>query len=109
MEYAMSDSTDTDRLFSEKEISTILERAADLQQTEDPSRTQGLSLTELQQIAAGAGIDPKHVAAAVAELTISDDNVVNFWGGPATLTITRTIPGEIDAFVQIGDHLYGGT
>ena len=64
----MSDEHVPRRLFSEKEISRVLKRATELQDVEGPTETTGLSMEELQQIAAEVGIDPRHLAVAVAEL-----------------------------------------
>ena len=59
---------DSQPLFDEREISAILKCAAEIQSADGPARTFGLSLAELQQLAAEAGIGPQSVAAAAAEL-----------------------------------------
>src|SRR6266566_2316594 len=57
------------RRFSEKEVGLILQRAAELQQHDPRGPAEGgLSLADIEQIAAEAGIDPRHVQAAVATL-----------------------------------------
>ena len=63
----MPNESDDGPLFSQEAISTILKRAAEMQGAGDTDLPVGFSLVELQNIAAEAGIDPKHVAAAAAE------------------------------------------
>lgn len=87
--------------FNEKQISAILKRAVEMQETEGVAPGAGLSLAELQQLAAEAGIDPRYVATAAAELTGGGESgdQVNFWGGPLSLTLERVVEGEIDEVV----------
>ena len=61
----MTDANNLPRLYDEKEVGKLLERATELQR-EDPVRAAasgGLSLSELEEIAAEAGIDPDSSAA----------------------------------------------
>ena len=53
--------------FSEEEARRIFARAAERQQASEPA-SEGLSLDELQEVGRAAGLDPAHVAAAVAEV-----------------------------------------
>lgn len=87
----------THRLFGEKDVSRILRRAAELQEKSAPDVTAGLTIEELQQIAAEAGIAPEHVAAAVADLDADagDDDRFQFWGAPASVEFERVVPGEV--------------
>lgn len=88
---------DSQPLFDEREISAILKRAAEIQGADGPARAFGLSLVELQQLAAEAGIDPRSVAAAVAELDRGGEgDHVNIWGGPLSLTLDRVVEGEVN-------------
>ncbi len=88
--------SDSQHVFDEREISAILKRAAEIQGTEGASPVFGLSLAELQQLAAEAGIDPRSVATAAAELRRADANDrLNIWGGPLTMTLDRVLEGEI--------------
>jgi hypothetical protein len=61
----------TDRRFTDKEVALILRRASDLEKRSSssaPSKARGLTLQDLKEIAAEAGIDPELVGRAVAEL-----------------------------------------
>ncbi len=58
------------RIFSEKEASEILQRAAKLQETSaDGSYTPGVTIDELARIATEAGIDRKYLEAALTAPT----------------------------------------
>ncbi len=86
------------RLYSDQEISAILKRAGEMQAVQSPDETHGLSLEELQQIAAEVGLDPKIVAAAAAEMEHSRivEKASGFLGAPTSMYVERVIPGEID-------------
>ena len=85
------------KLFSETEIGRILKRATELQGAEGPAETTGLSLEEVRQLAMEMGIDPRHVEAAVFEVTQDGDAEKRFhWlGGPTSLERERVVGGEI--------------
>ena len=89
------------RLYDEKEVARILERATELQ-SDRPSPAggrSGMSLEELESIAREVGIDPVHLKRAARELdtrTPGDDAAKGLLGGPLSLVLERTIPGELD-------------
>jgi hypothetical protein len=58
---------DDSKIFSDREIAMILQKAAELQE-ERGGRVSGLSLEELRQVASEAGIEPHLVEDAVKEL-----------------------------------------
>ncbi len=93
----MPDEPQPRRLFGDKEISSILKRATEIQEAEGPSDAYGLSLEELQQIAAEVGIDPQHVAAAIAELegAAPAEKPFHLLGGPASIHLERVVEGEV--------------
>jgi hypothetical protein len=95
----MSNDASSRRRYSDKEISAILKRATDLQASAGKSEWpgHGISLTEIEQVAAGAGIDPRYVRAAAAELERGDETGAGFnlWGGPMALELSRTVEGEL--------------
>lgn len=86
------------RLYSDQEISAILKRAGEMQATQSPEESHGLSLDELQQIAKEVGLDPRIVAAAAAELEHSgvESKASGLLGAPTSMYIERVLPGEID-------------
>lgn len=99
------------RLYSDQEISAILKRAGELQATQSDAETHGLSLEELQHIAAEVGLDPKLVATAAAQLERKggDKSGAGLLGSPTSIHIERVIPGELstdqwaDVAGRIGD------
>ncbi|MFQ5571158.1 MAG: hypothetical protein ACE5G0_15875 [Rhodothermales bacterium] len=94
----MADNPTHRRLFSEKEISGILKRAAEFQEATGPTDATGLSLDELKQIAAEVGIDPQHVAAAVAEMEqggTAADKQFQWLGGPVSFSVERVVEGDV--------------
>ena len=95
------------RVYGEKEIGQILKRATDLQH-EEPSAPSaaGVTLAELEDIAAEAGIDPVFLRRAAMEV---DSGVADpsFWvhitGEELMLVRDVTLPGELpdDGFERI--------
>ncbi|MBT8400282.1 MAG: hypothetical protein KJO98_07385, partial [Rhodothermia bacterium] len=90
----MSEPRDDERLFGEEDVAKILKSASERQATRKAPNA-GLTLEELKQVAAEAGIDPRHVADAAKEITAPGISAVpnaqvtasasdqpNFWGGP---------------------------
>jgi hypothetical protein len=104
----MSDPNNLPRLYDEKEVAKLLDRATALQR-EDPARnvaTGGLSLAELEEIAAEAGIDPRHLRRAAAEM-VSGGAKPEGWehltAERVTLVQEAVVPGELgeDGFERI--------
>ncbi len=86
----------TTRLYSDKEISTLLKRAVELQPTQGPTTTTGLSLAELEQIAAEVGIDPGFLKAAALELEEGDpDETFHLLGASPSIDLERIVEGEM--------------
>ncbi len=91
-----------DRVYTEREVLSVLRRAADRQAREGTERTQaaGSSRAELERIAEEVGIDPRHVAAALAELAIEgvaeDHRGQSRWlGAPPEYSVERIVPGTL--------------
>jgi hypothetical protein len=86
------------RRYSEAELHTIFERAARRQENarraEDAARA-GLTLAELQQIGAAAGIDPVHIAAAAGDLAAEPEAVDTLLGLPMEVRASRVLPGTV--------------
>ena len=98
------------RRYTDREVRLILKSAVDLQQRhdhgDDPSR--GMSLVELEQVAAEAGLDPALVRRAARELdtpgTPSETNA--FLGSPTHLVLeqvvdTSILPGAFDQLLDV--------
>jgi len=92
----MQEESGDHKVYDEKAVSAILKRATELQASSRSDGGFGLSLAELQQIAAEAGIDPRFVAAAASETSHAPEPETNFWGGPLNHTIEWMVQGEID-------------
>jgi hypothetical protein len=94
----MKDQLPESRRYTEEEVGLILRRATEMQQAE-PERTDpaGLTLAELQDIAAEAGIDPEKLRQAASELqTFRPETVGNrLAGAPMATEIERVVEGEL--------------
>jgi len=90
----------TDRRFTDKEVALILRRASDLEKRA-PSTTvasgRGLTLSDLREIAAEAGIDPDLVSRAVTEMEGPRGlQTGSRLAGPGTVQReVRAVPGEL--------------
>ncbi len=93
----------TSRRYTDDEVHAIFERAAARQEeathAEEASRA-GLSLEELKEIGAEAGIDPAHIALAASELAVRGASVKKeadeaFLGIPTRIGTSRVIRGHV--------------
>jgi len=93
----MSDENQTIPVFDEKEINAILKRAVEMQEQEGTALDTGLTQKELEQVAADVGIDPRFIAAAVAERASGDiyRERLGFWGGPLSFTLEKQMDVEL--------------
>ncbi|MCL7970956.1 MAG: hypothetical protein M8866_02545 [marine benthic group bacterium] len=94
----MSDRTPAPRRYSEKEVGLILRRATEMQRAEpsapDPT---GLTLDELQEIAAEAGIDPALLRDAATEIQTRRPAslAARLAGAPIKIEVERRVDGEL--------------
>jgi hypothetical protein len=95
----MAEPRSSDRKFSEEEVALIIKRAAELQQTQQVENepSTALTLTEVEQIAREAGIDPKLIRQAAHGLDRpSETSRPSPWlGAPTHLVFERVVDGEI--------------
>ena len=83
------------RRYTDDEVALILRTAAELGTETEPSRSQGLSLAEIQQIAREVGIDPATVERAAAALpTCKPDRLAAILGGPLHYRLEATMAGR---------------
>jgi hypothetical protein len=84
------------RRYADAETALILRRAAELQGTA-PEASTSPSLADLEQVASEAGIEPRYVRQAAAELAspIAAARGNGILGAPGTLWLERVVPGEI--------------
>ncbi len=84
------------RLYTEKDFSAIMRRAAELQRTEGADDSPGLSLQELEQIADDVGIDAGFVRRAAFELDEGEPEKGDLLlGGPTRIDVERIIDGHM--------------
>jgi hypothetical protein len=100
---AMTEPTNLPRLYDEKEVTRLLKRATDLQREESryPAPAGGLSLAELESIAGEAGIDPRWLRRAAAEMDTGEGAATlgaRLAGEQTTLSREAVIPGELPEF-----------
>lgn len=94
----MSEQLPGPRRYSEEEVGLILRRATEMQRAEptaaDPA---GLSMAELEEIAAEAGIDAGMLRQAASELNLQQPATLGsrLAGAPTTVAIERVIEGEM--------------
>ena len=87
------------RRYSEKEVGLILSRATEMQTVEPTALdSAGLTLAELEEIAAEAGIDPGLLRHAANELDILQPTPTmgsRLAGAPVAIDIERVVEGEL--------------
>jgi len=95
----MADVPKRERKFNEEEVALIIKRAAELQQTEPTNQdtSNALSLTEVEQIAGEAGIDPKLIRQAAVRLDQPAYTTRRSpWiGAPTRFVLERVVEGEL--------------
>lgn len=86
------------RLFSEQEIGAILKRTAELSKQADRGVQDGLSLEEIQQLAADAGLDPALVSRAAAEISSpgAGETKSDLFGGPLAYSTDVDLDIDVD-------------
>ena len=97
------------RRYSDREIALILTRTAELQATRaaESELSHGLTQGELEQIAREAGLDPRYIHTAIAELDSGKGTTKSGWlGGSTWLQLERSMDGEVpeaeyEALVEI--------
>jgi hypothetical protein len=89
-----------ERRYGDREVRLILKAAADLQRraAEDASSAGGMSLSELEQVASEAGIDPALIRRAAADLDVPSprDRPNRFLGSPTEIIVERTTDVPLD-------------
>jgi len=93
----MAENQNRKRLYSDKEIGALIQRATEIQREASESSERGLSLHEIEHIAAEIGIAPEHLRTAAVELESRPDagEGARFWGGPFVLDEKRVIEGTL--------------
>ena len=95
----MDDQQPPSRRYDEKEMRALIRRASELQAAHElpGGESVGLSLAEVQAIAADLGIETRHLYAAAAELDSEHPRAEMFrlLRLPRTVRLERSVPGRI--------------
>lgn len=84
-----------DRRYDEKEVGAILQKAAEIQAGLTPEgASEGLTLTDLQKVAAEVGIDPAVVERAARDVRTGPPERLAR-GGANTVLLDRTVEGVV--------------
>jgi len=84
-----------DKTYNAEEIRGLLQRAAQLQADLDASPEEGLSLSELEEIATESGIDPKYLRAAIREAEAGGTVSIVAGRAASRIFVERSIPGSL--------------
>jgi hypothetical protein len=85
------------RRFSDREVRLILKEAAELQERETGDRIgrDGMTLAELEQVAADVGLDPALVRRAAARVDTGVHDIPTFAAAPMRVILEREVEGEL--------------
>lgn len=87
------------RRYSDKEVTRLLKKAAEIQEEEAGHELEGrgMTLAELQEVAAEAGIHPRYLQQAAARIEHPGKPGLGaaLAGTPLTITVERAVPGTL--------------
>jgi len=87
-----------DRRYTDQEFALILRKASELAKDRPgpAGRSGGLTLSQMQDIAGEAGIDPELVARAASLFSTQGTSLAaKIFGGPGSYRVVESVPGEI--------------
>ena len=86
-----------ERLYNEKEIGALIQRATQLHEEAKGLASGGLTLEEVERIAAELGLPPEHVKAAAREVMEHPGlgRASNVWGGPYVLDQAQIVDATL--------------
>jgi hypothetical protein len=86
----------TERRYDDDEVALILKRAAESSAVQLAGRSDGLTLSQLRQVAAEAGMDPNSVENAAQALdTRVAESISPLLGTPLSPQYERAVPGQL--------------
>lgn len=102
--------SESSRRFTDREVALVLRKASELDEAQGSAGAAGLSLAQLEEIAAEVGIAPEVVRRAVSELDRSGPRGL-LSGGPLSHQAIRAVPGELDreALARLIQHVDGSS
>jgi len=86
------------RRYGDKEVGKLLRRATEIQRAEPTAENpEGLTIAELEDVAKEAGIDPRYLRRAAAELEVGGASEIwtKLAGAPTGFVLERVVPGEV--------------
>jgi hypothetical protein len=83
-------------LYSEKQAGAILRRAVERSAAAGAEGSSGISLAEMERIAAEIGIDPQHVRAAAADVSGGSTT-----GTPGVIDLEQIVPAELEGVIGL--------
>jgi hypothetical protein len=101
---------DETRRFTDREVALVLRKASDLEEKEGAGAATGLSLRQLEEIAAEVGILPTLVRRAVADMDAGGARPL-LSGGPLVRQAIRAVPRELsrEAMARMMQHVEGAS
>lgn len=89
------------RIFSEEEVGRLLRIAIKQQEADAEARynaDHGMSLAEIERLAAEAGIDAKYIRVALQNLDVPEKETISpgIWGIPQTIEFKYQVPGKLN-------------
>lgn len=100
---------DDSRRFTDREVALVLRKASEIDETEAATAGGGLTLEELERIAAEVGIPVSSIHKAVGDL---DRGGVRLFGEASRVhQVIRAVPGELDqtAVARLIQHVEGSS
>lgn len=98
---------DPSRRFTDREVALVLRKASELDDVAGTGPAAGLTLKQLEEIAAEVGIAPELVQRAVADLDTRGGASGLLAGGPLARQALRAVPGEVgrEAMARLMQHV----
>lgn len=93
----MENHRDPGRLYDDREIGALIQRATELQESASEKRAGGLPLQEIERIAAEIGISPVHLREAALDLDLRRNPAtgLRILGGPFEVGTRRIVEGSV--------------
>lgn len=93
----MADQPPPGRLYDDRQIGALIKRAAELQESDSHGGDRGLTLHEIERIAAEIGIAPAHLRAAAVDLesAAAGSFATRVLGGPFTVGASGSVEGSL--------------
>ena len=85
------------RRYNEKQIGALIQRATELREEAMGASERGLSLEEIEHIAAELGLPPEYMRAAALELEdrVNSERAFSLFGGPFVINQVRVVDGTM--------------